>query len=73
MLQVLVDISQKVYCRKEAWAMQDLFIKKEKKSIGKNGQVSKLLKQWVLRCLPEKKRKMNKIVHVFLRLFPSSK
>jgi hypothetical protein len=27
----------------------------KEKSIGKNGQVSKILKQWVLRC-PRKKR-----------------
>ena len=31
MLQVHVVVSQKVYCREEAWAMQKLFIKKEKK------------------------------------------
>ena len=30
MLQVLVTISKKFYCREEAWAMQKLFIKKEK-------------------------------------------
>jgi hypothetical protein len=38
---------------------------KEKKSIEKNRQVSKRIKQWVLRCPPEKKREMNKIAHVF--------
>ena len=31
MLEVLVAISQKFYCRKEPWAMQKLFRKKEKK------------------------------------------
>ena len=31
MLQVLVNMSQKFSYRKEAWAMQKLFIKKEKK------------------------------------------
>jgi hypothetical protein len=31
MLQILVTISQKFCCREEAWAMQKLFIKKEKK------------------------------------------
>ena len=41
MFQVLVNISQKFYCRKEAWAMQTLFIKKR---IEKNGQVSKIFK-----------------------------
>ena len=35
--------------------MQKLFIKKDKKKEElKNGQVSKVLKQWVLRCPPEK-------------------
>ena len=48
--------------------MQKLIIeiKREKKIIGKNGQVSELLKQWVLRCPPEK-NEMNKIAHVFLQ------
>ena len=59
MLQVLVAISQKFYCRKAAWAMQNLFIKrkekKQRKRIEKNGQVFKVSKQWVLRCPPEKK------------------
>jgi hypothetical protein len=31
MLQVLVAISQKFYFRKEAWAMQKLFIKNDEK------------------------------------------
>jgi hypothetical protein len=52
-------------------AMQKLFMKKdeERKNIRKNGQCSKYLKQWVLRC-PSKKRRekeMNKIAHVFLQ------
>ena len=34
-LQVLVNISQKFYCREEAWAMQELFIKKRKKRVEK--------------------------------------
>jgi len=36
--------------------MQKLFIKKEreKKNIGKNGQVFEVLKPWVLRCPPKK-------------------
>jgi hypothetical protein len=42
MLQVLVTISQKFYCREEAWAMQKLFTKKEEEL--KNGQVSKISK-----------------------------
>ena len=70
MLQVLVAISQKFCCRKEAWAMQKLFIKRQKK---KKKRVEKKIykcprywKQWVLRCPPEKEE-MNKIAHVFLQ------
>ena len=46
MLQVLVAISQKFYCRKEAWAIEKLLIKKEKrkKELRKNGQVSEIFK-----------------------------
>ena len=48
MLQILIAISQKFYCRKEAWAMQELFIKKGKKrkkrELRKNGQVSEIFK-----------------------------
>ena len=57
----------------ETWAMQKLFIKKEKrrKSIEKIDKCPRYLKQWVLRCPPEKKKKkeMNKIAHVFLQKF----
>ena len=50
MLQVLVAISQKFYCRKEAWAMQKLFIRKKKrekrkKKLRKNGQVFEISKK----------------------------
>ena len=41
MFQVLVAISQKFCCRKEAWAMQKLFIKK---SCEQNGHVSEISK-----------------------------
>jgi hypothetical protein len=53
--KIFVAISQNSYCRKEACAIQKLFKKRrrEKKEL-KNGQVSELLKQWVLRCPPEK-------------------
>ena len=44
MLQVLVAISQKFCCRKEARAMQKLFIKKEKKGKRRNGQDSEISK-----------------------------
>ena len=68
---------KKFCCRKEAWAMQKLFIKikkeKRKERIEKNGQVSEVSKQWVLRCPPEKRKEMNKIAYVFLQLLPSLK
>ena len=51
--------------------MQKLFIKKERrKSIEKMDKCPRYLKQWVLRCPLEKKKKkreMNKIAHVFLQ------
>ena len=43
MLQVLVTISQKFYCRKEACGYAKV-IHKEKEKILKNGQVSKISK-----------------------------
>jgi hypothetical protein len=57
MLQVLVAISQKFCYRKEAWAMQKLFIKKERereKRVEKMDKCSRYLKQWVLLCPPKK-------------------
>jgi hypothetical protein len=56
---------------KEAWAMQELFIK-EKRSWEKMDKCPRYWKQWVLKCPPEKKerkkeRKMNKIAHDFLQ------
>jgi hypothetical protein len=51
-------------------AMQKLFVEKKKERVlEKMDKCSKYLKQWVLRCLPEKRRRekeMNKIAHVFL-------
>jgi hypothetical protein len=41
--------------------------KKREKRVLKNGQVSKLSKQWVLRYPPEKKKK--KIAHVVLQSY----
>ena len=75
MLQALVFISQKNCCRKEAWGYAKLFIiRKKRRKLRKNGQVSELSKQWVLRCLPKKQEEeMNKIAHVFLQMFPSLK
>ena len=68
MLQVIVNVTLKSFnYRKEAWAMQKLFIKERKrKSIEKMDECPRYLKQWVLRC-PSKKREMNKIAHIFLQ------
>jgi hypothetical protein len=43
MLQVLVAISQKFCCRKEAWPMQKLFRKTEEEK--------KVEKKWTQKCL----------------------
>jgi len=43
MLQVFVAISQKFCCKKEAWAMQKIFIKRRIKE-KKKGQVSAISK-----------------------------
>ena len=56
----------KFYCRKETWAMQKLFIRKKKrkkikKVEKKMDKCLRYVKQWVLRCPPEKKDEMNKI------------
>ena len=58
MLQVLVSYLSKFCCRKETWGYAKVIYKKEKKrEMRKNRQVSELLKQWVLRWLPEKRRR----------------
>ena len=44
--------------------------KKKRKELKKMDKCPRYLKQWVLRCLPEKKRKeMNKIAYVFLQKY----
>jgi predicted Fe-S protein YdhL (DUF1289 family) len=56
--------------KKRHVAMQNLFIKKERKrkELKKWTSVRDIQKQWVLRCLPEKEEEeMNKIAHVFLQ------
>ena len=53
--------------------MQKLFIKKER-VLKKMDKYPRYLKQWVLRCPPEKKRRkkeMNKIAHVFMQGYVS--
>ena len=44
MIQVLVSISQSFVVEKRHGAMQKLFMKKKKKRVEKNGQVSEILK-----------------------------
>ena len=54
--------------------MQKLFIKKER-VLKKMDKCLRYLKQWVLRCPPEKnrtKKEMNKIAHVFLQGYVSN-
>ena len=74
---IFFAISQKFYCRKEAWAIEKLLIKKEKrkKELRKNGQVSKISKTMgtQMPALKTKRRKkeMNKIAHVFLQGYVS--
>ena len=55
MLQVLVAISLKFYCRKEGWGYAKVIHKKRKKVEKKMDKCPRYLKQWVLRC-PSKKR-----------------
>ena len=65
MLQVLIAISQSFVAEKRHRAMQKLFKskkrkkRKEKRDWEKMDKCPQYLKQWVLRCPPEKK--MNKI------------
>ena len=60
MLQVLVAISLKFYYRKEAWGYLKVIHKKKRKKRKKRveekmDKCPRYLKQWVLRCSPEKK------------------
>ena len=57
MLQVLVAISQKFCCRKEALGYAKVINKKKRKKKRVEKKMDKCpryLKQWVLRCPPEK-------------------
>jgi len=69
MLQVFVAISQKFCCIKEACGYVKV-IHKRKKRDEKIDKCLRYLKQWILRCPLEKKRKkekMNKIAYVFFQ------
>jgi hypothetical protein len=58
MLQVLVAISQKFYCRKEAYGYAKVIHKNRNKRVEKKiDKCPRYLKQWILRCLPKKRRK----------------
>ena len=61
-------------CRKETGGYAKVIHKKkrEKKELKKMDKCPRDLKQWLLRCPPEK-NEMNKIAHVFLQLFLSLK
>ena len=70
MLQVLVVISQKFCCRKEAWGYAKVIHKKreKKKRVEKKmDKCPRYVKQWVLRCPP--KKEMNKIALVLLQKY----
>ena len=58
MLQVIVNVSlEKFNCRKRGMGYAKVIHKrKKKKSIEKMDKCPRYLKQWVLRCLLEKKR-----------------
>jgi hypothetical protein len=55
MLQVLVAISQKFCCRKEACGYAKV-IHKEKRELKKMDKCPRYLKRWVLRYLPKKEK-----------------
>ena len=57
MLQALVAISQKFCYRKETWGYTEVIHKKKEKKRSRKKwtqKCPKFLKQWVLRCPPEK-------------------
>ena len=57
MLQVLVSYLSKFCCRKETWGYAKVIHKKRKKRVEKMDKCPRYLKQWVLRCPPEKKKR----------------
>ena len=62
MLQVLVNVSLEKFQlhEKEAWAMQNLFIKERKEKVLKNGQVSEISKTMGTQMHAWKKKKKKK-------------
>jgi hypothetical protein len=57
MLQFLVAISQKFYCRKEAYGYAKVIHKKRRKREGKNGQVFEISKTMGTPMPPKKRKK----------------
>ena len=51
------SISQKFCGRKETWGYTKVIHKKEEKRDEKMDKCPRYLKQWVLRCPPEKKKR----------------
>jgi hypothetical protein len=64
---------KKFCCRKGTWGYTKVIHKKRKKSWEKMDKFPRYLKQWVLRCPPEKKKAINKITLALLQMFPSFK
>ena len=66
--KVLIDLSQSFIVEKRHGALQMLFKSKKKKrkkrDWEKMDKYPRYLKQWVLRCPPEKRKEMNKIAPV---------
>ena len=58
-------------CKKRGMGYATVIHKRKIKKLKKMNKCLRYLKQWVLRCLPEKKRKTNKIAHVLLKVFQS--
>jgi hypothetical protein len=57
MLQFLVVISQKFCCREETCGYAKVIHEKKKKELKKMDKCPRYLKQWVLRCPPEGKKR----------------
>jgi hypothetical protein len=59
-------LSQKFCCRKDTWGYAKGIqkSKEKKKRVQKMDKCPRYLKEWVLRCSPEKKKRMNKTAPV---------
>jgi hypothetical protein len=62
MLQLLVTISLKFCYRKETWGYAKVIHEREReRELKKMDKCPRYLKQWILRCLPKKRKEINKI------------